>query len=309
MRPTYFSQESKGGEFSFNDSQVSFDWIKDEHVSAHIAIGSLLERSIPAIYLETKPPDQLGFIEAYAQYTGIYGHIRAGLVPLGFGSSGLEKNHDRIWPKPMIFAERIVGERDYGVSFFTENNGYFTEFTLHNGEVDQQPNDGNLWLTTRWGWANERQLQIQVSGQAGRTDGVSTALGSTTLAGWDRTKSAAWRFANLAVAWRPRYFEVQLQATIGQREQNRKTDSVTSHQVDFIHYFAKNWGFGLRHDDFDPNTKMSNDRVSRESVMLLNQSSDATSVLSVVYSKVLEEKYQRPNDEAWLQWRVTPFVK
>ncbi len=309
LRPTYFSEEGKGGQFSFQDSMVSFQWMKDDNISAHIAIGSVLERSVPVFYLEATPADQLGFIEAYAQYTGIYGHVRAGLVPLGFGSSGVDKNRDRVWPKAMLFSERIVGERDYGVSFFTQNNNFYTELTVHNGEIDQPQNDGNLWITTRWGWANERKFQAQFSGQAGRTDAAATTAGSSTLAGWDLTKGAQWRFAGLSLAWRPRYWDIHFNGTFGEQEQSGKTDSLTTYQFDFIRYHGRNWGFGLRHDQLDSNTKAHNDQVLRESAMLLNQSDDGTSLVSLVYTKRLEEKYQVGNDEVWLQWRVTPFVK
>lgn len=309
LRPTYFSEEGIGGQFSFQDSLVSFQWMKDENISAHITIGSLLERSVPVIYLENPPADQLGFIEAYAQYTGIYGHVKAGLVPLGFGSSGLEKNRERVWQKSMLFSERIVGERDYGLSFLTENNNYFTELTVHNGEVDQPNSDGNLWITTRWGWANGRKFQAQLSGQAGRTDAAATTAGSTTLAGWDRTLGSQWRFAGLSLAWRPRYWDIQIHGTFGEREQSGKTNSLMTYQVDFIRYVGRNWGYGLRHDQLDPNTKVQDDQVLRESAVLLNQSDDGTSLVSLVFTKRLEEKYQVPNDEVWLQWRVTPFVK
>lgn len=309
LRPTYFSSEGQGGQFSFNDSLVSFEWAKDDHVSAHIMIGSLLQRVIPSIYLETEPKEELGFIEAYAQYTGVYGFVRAGLVPLGFGSSGLEQNHDRIWPKPMLFSERIMGERDYGVSFLTENNGYFAALTVHNGEVDQKPSDGNLWVTTRWGWANERKFQVQISGQAGRTDSDGTAAGSQTLAGWDRTVGAQWRFGAFTLAYRPRNWEFQAQAVLGEREQKSKTDNLTVFQIDALRTLGRNWGVGLRHDEFDPDGKKNNDKVLRESAILFNQSDDATSLVSLVYTKRLEEKYQVHNDEIWFQWRVTPFVK
>ena len=96
---------------------------------------------------------------------------------------------------------------------------------------------------------------------------------------------------------------------LGEREQKSKTDNLTVFQIDALRTLGRNWGVGFRHDEFDPDGKKNNDKVLRESAILFNQSDDATSLVSLVYTKRLEEKYQVHNDEIWFQWRVTPFVK
>ncbi|MEK6556400.1 MAG: hypothetical protein AABZ31_14220 [Bdellovibrionota bacterium] len=308
LRPTYFSQEKEGGEFSFEDSSISVEWQKDQNFSARLMIGSTLERSVNQIYLETEPDDALGFIEAYAQYTGIYGRVRAGLLPLNFGLAGMSEDYERIWPYSLLIEDRIIGLRDYGVSYYTSNNRFYTELVVHNGEVDTKPNDGNPWLTTRWGWKNEK-FQLQVTGQTGRTNKDTTTLGSPTIGGWDRTKNAQWRFVALSLQWRLRKWEVNFQATSGEAQQREDEKTLALYQFDFIRYLGPNWGVGLRHDQYDPNTKAKDDRVSEESAIVFTKSDDATSLVSLVFTKVLEEQYQEPNDKLWLQWRLTPFVK
>jgi hypothetical protein len=308
LRPSYFSQEKEGGEFSFEDSNATIEWRKDEHFSARLKIGSTLERNVPLYYVEAEPDDELGFIEAYAQYTGIYGHVRAGLLPLNFGLAGMRDDYDRIWPYTLLFEERVMGLRDYGLSYYTGHNRFYTEFVVHNGEVDLKPNDGNPWVTTRWGWQDEN-FQIQVSGQAGRTVKASTTAASQTIAGWDRTDNAQWRFVALSMQWRPRKWEVNFQATSGEAVQNDIDKTLALYQFDFIRYLSPRWGVGMRHDQYDQNTKAKNDRVSEESAMIFTKSADATSLLSIVFTKRLEEQNQVPNDKLWLQWRLTPFVK
>ncbi len=308
LRPTYFSQEKEGGEFSFQDSNVTVEWRKDENFSARFKIGSTLERGVPQIFLETAPDDELGFIEAYAQFSGVYGELRAGLVPLNFGLRGMSQDYERIWPYTILFEDRIIGLRDYGVSYYTGHNRFYTEFILHNGEVDTKPNDGNPWVTTRWGWEKEK-FQVQVSGQTGRSVKDTTNQGSQTLAGWDRSKNAQWRFVALSLAWRLKKWNINFQATAGEAEQGDDEKTLALYQFDFMRHLGPNWGVGLRHDQFDRNTKSKNDLVSEESAMIYTKSTDSTSLLSLVFTKRLEEDKQVPNDKLWLQWRLTPFVK
>lgn len=308
LRPTYFSEEKEGGEFSFADSSAVIEWHKDLNFSARLMIGSTLERGVPQIYQATEPDDQLGFVEAYAQFTGIYGYVRAGLLPLNFGLMGMKEDYERIWPHSLLFSERIVGQRDYGFSYYTGHNRFYTELVIHNGEVDTKPNDGNPWVTTRWGWKDEK-FHIQITGQTGRSVSEGTTSGSTEIAGWDRTKNAQWRFFALSMAWQSRRTEVNFQATAGEVDQSDKTKTLSLYQLDFVRHISPNWGVGFRHDQYDKNAKASDDRVSEESLMVFTKSSDATSLLSLVGTKVLEERNQIPNDKLWLQWRLTPFVK
>lgn len=308
LRPTYISTEIKGGEFSLSDSSFKIRWQKDQNLSATVGVGSILERGIPAYYLSTTPDDALGFYEVYADYQGLYGRLRAGLQPLNFGFYGAQPGAERIFQRPLIYQNRIIGLRDYGVSFYTGHNGFYTELIGHNGEVDHKPNDGNLWVTARWGWSNERNLRVQVSAQTGRTKPVSTAEGDSTLAGWNRADSARWRFGALSVNWFPRRWEVTAQVMAGEREQESSEGGIFSAQLEVINYIGDRWGWGLRHDEFDPNDKQSGDKQMQVSGLLFVKSDDSTSLFSIVISKNLEEINQQSNDQVLLGWRLTPYI-
>ena len=308
LRPTYFSQEKEGGEFSFEDSSVTVQWLKDENFSASVKIGSVLERGLTQIYLEDEPEDELGFIEAYAQFTGKYGHVKAGLLPIPFGLNGLQADHDRVWPESLIYRERLISQSDYGFGYFTEHNRYFSELVVHNGELDHKPNDGNPWVTARWGYRKER-FQLQISGQTGRSVSESTTTGSTTLGGWDRSQNAQWRFVGLNINWKPRRWDIHFQTVGGEAEQKKVEKTLNQYQFDAIRNLGPYWGVGVRHEAYDINSKKSNDGRSEESLMVFTKSQDSTSLLSLVLTKVLEEKNQIDNDQIWLQWRLTPYVK
>jgi hypothetical protein len=308
LRPTYISNETAGGEFNFGDSGFKVRWEKDGNISATIAVGSVLQKNVPAIYSSTEPADALGFYEAYADYQGIYGRVRAGLQPLNFGFYGAQPNGERIFQRPLIYSQHVFGLRDYGVSFFTAHNGYYTELIGHNGEVDNAAQDGNVWVTARWGWGNDRNLRVQMSAQTGRTKPIATTVGSTTLAGWDNTKSAIWRFGALSVNWYPRKWDVVAQITGGERDQNSQQSGIMSTQFEALNYIGRLWGAGFRHDQFEPNNKLSGDKQTQVSAVFFVKSEDATSLVSLIISKNFEEQNETPNDQMVVSWRLTPFV-
>lgn len=312
LRPTYVSEEVAGGTFNFGDSSFRVRWEKDKNISATIAIGSVLEKNLPVIYDKNEQEDDLGFYEAYADYKGLYGRIRAGLLTLNYGHYGSLLNLERIFPRPQIYTQRVIGLRDYGVSFYTSHNGYFTELIGHNGELDSKEQDGNIWTTARWGWSDDRRLAIQLSAQTGRTKPVSTVNGSngaTALAGWDNTASSLWRTGAFSIFWTPRRSEVVAQFFAGERVQGTTEGKMMSAQLELIHYFGDYWGLGFRHDEFDPNKNLDGDRQTQTSMLAFVKSADSSSLLSVILSKNIEEANERPNDQILVSWRLTPFVK
>lgn len=315
LRPSYVSEEKAGGEFKFNDSNFKVRWKRDSNISATLAVGSELQRNLPVYYDSRELEDRLGFYEAYADYEGLYGRLRAGLLPLNFGYYGMQNSYDRIFPRPLLYTQRVMGLRDFGVAFYTEHNGFYTELIGHNGEIDANESDGAIWVTGRWGWSNGRNLLLQFSAQTGRTKPASTVNGATilggttTLAGFDHLKSALWRFGSFSVRWHPRRWEVIAQVTAGEREQDKKSSGLHSAQLEVIHELGDHWGLGVRHDQLDPNDDLNGDRLTQMSMMVFVKSQDATSLLALILTKNVEETNERPNDQVVVSWRLTPFVK
>lgn len=308
LRPGLVLTEGQGMEFDLQDSRFKVGWKRDRKFSSVISIGSKSSMNLPQYFRSENLDDDLGIFEAYAQYEGIYGRFRAGLIPLYFGHDATVSAHQRVFPRPMIYSERTVALRDFGASFYTSYNGYYTEIIAHNGEIDHKPNDGNTWLTSRWGWSNERDFRVQVSAQAGTTDKEATENGAAGLAGFDNAQDAQWRAASFFAAWTPRKWQVVYQSSSGEVEQDDNKGRYISHQFDLTHYFRPTFGMGLRYDSFDPNTRESGDQETRTSLALIFQSQDGSSAVHLIGTKRREEKNDRSNDELRLSWRLTPFV-
>ena len=308
LRPALILVEGDGMEFDLQDSRFKVGWRRDRNFSSTLAIGSRSSTNLPQFFSEEAPDRDLGIFEAYAQYEGVYGRFRAGLIPLSFGHDATVSAHDRVFPRPMIYSERLVALRDFGVSFYTSYNGYYTELIAHNGEIDHKPNDGNLWLTSRWGWSNERDFSVQISAQAGSTNKEATENGASGLAGFDSERDAQWRSASFFAAWNSRKWEVVYQSSSGEVEQDSDKGRFVSHQFDLTHYFRPTFGMGLRYDSLDPNTRESGDQETRSSLVLIFQSEDGSSAVHLVGTKRRLEKNDINNDEIRLSWRLTPFV-
>lgn len=307
LRPTFISDEVEGGQFSLTDSQFSLGWKKNNNLSASFTIGSELNRNLP-IYYAAAEQDRLGFIESYAQYQNVYGVVRFGLIPLHFGYDGHIKPGERYFNRSQIYSERIIGLTDVGVSFYTENNGYFTQLAAHNGEVDTQ-SDGRPWVTGIWGYTNSRNLRVQLSMQTGSVKKEISQGATTTLAAVTNGEAAKWRHGDLFVHWSPRNWNIVLEATGGEVQQGDTKGGYRAHMLEVSHFFSKNFGTGLRYDEFDPNNKTSGDRQTDSSLVFVAKSDDATSAFYLLGTKSNEQANERPNDQLRVVWVLTPYAR
>jgi len=307
LRPTWRSEESDGSHFSLTDSNISFRWKLDKKLSATVSLGSQRERNLP-IYYSAANDEQLGYYEAYAEYDAMYGRLRFGLLPLNFGYDGVLASSDRFFDRALPYEARAFGLRDTGFSFYTENKGYYTEVIGHNGEIDTEP-DGRLWVTGRWGYTNERSFRTQLSLQTGYVEGVLSENSTNTLGGVVNDKTAQWRNGLLFAHWYPRDWNVVAQLGGGEVVQENHRGRFRSNLIEVTHYFSKNFGFGFRYDQFDPNRDVAGDAVARSSTAFIFKSKDSTSNVCFMYSKVAEEQRQVPNDEMRLFWLLTPYAR
>lgn len=308
LRPTYLSTEGLGGKFSLSDSQFGVGWDMQPHMRARFLVGSLTQRQAPLYYQSTEAADQIGFVEAYGEYQGIYGKVAMGLMPLPMGYENRVPDRELIFPDAQIYSQRIVARRDYGFSFYTGHNGYFTEIMAHNGEGAETNDDGNIWVTSRWGWSDDRRTHVQVSAQAGRTEAASTnTSGDTSIAGFDKSLSATWRLTQLTLHWYPRKWDVILEGLYGEVEQKEFQNQFESYRLDVIHRISSGFGMGLRYDYLDRNKKLNDDAESVSSLALIFGGDDDTSRVYLIGSKKTEEGTELPNDELRLVWRIRPY--
>lgn len=307
LRPTFTSTEDLGGESSLSDSQFSLSWKKDKNTSAYVTVGSELNRTLP-VYYATLPQDRLGFVEAYAEYKFVYGELRAGLIPLNFGYDGILKPSERYFNYSQPYTRRVIGSSDLGVSFYTENIGYYTQIIAHNGEIDT-PSDGQLWVTGNWGYTNDRDLRVQLSLQTGYVD-KEVSVGSTnTLAGVTNGQTARWRNGALFIDWYQRHWNVAVQLFGGELVQGEYKSRYKSNLIEVEHFFSKNFGVGLRYDVFDPNSKVSGDMKTETSLVFVAKSVDSTSALYILGTKSNEQTNEIPNDQLQIVWLLTPFSR
>jgi hypothetical protein len=309
LRPELMMSEDKGGDFGLSDSSAAFEWRKDKKLSAYFEIGNERNRNLPIYYNNTEVEDRLNFTKAYAEYEGVYGTIQLGLVPLNFGYDGQIRNEDRIFSRSLVFSEKMIGLADKGLSFSTENNGYYTQITAHNGEIDTE-SDGRLWVTGNWGFTNQRHIRAQMSLQTGSVKGkVSDEAPSNDKLGIVSGENEKWRSGLLFVNWFDRNWNVVLQTGGGNFEQRSATGNYTTNLFEVTHEFSKNFEMGLRYDDFDPRTKVHGDKETDISVAFVFKSLDSTSKVILIGTKSYEESHEIPDDQVRLAWVLTPYTR
>jgi hypothetical protein len=308
LRPTFFSRESEGGEFSLGESLIRFSWRRDQKLSTQFALGSLTERPIPRYYDAQDTVDTIGVVEAFMEYQGVYGRMRMGVMPLNFGYEGYLPNASLNFNRSQLYLNRYIIFRDFGLSIYSEFNGFYTEVIAHNGEGGATNQDGKIWLTPRWGWTNDRELRVQVSGQAGYTGPEATATnGASGFMGFDNNKGALWRFGAFTVHYFPKNWDIVLQANYGELEQGGARGSFSGEQLDLFHFFKNGWGLGFRYDNLDPNRNVSDDAITNSSLAIVYGDKGATSRVYLITTKRVEEGTDISSDELRFIWRVTPY--
>jgi hypothetical protein len=303
MRPTLVSHEIEGEEFSLSDSSLTVSWKRDEKIAAYFTLGSELSRYMP-IYYNVTPEDKIAFTEAYAQFENAYGRLRFGLIPLNFGYDAVIKSSERYFKRALPYSEGLIGVRDYGISYFTSHRGYYTQLAFHNGEIDST-SDGRLWTSANWGYTNERTWTVQMSLQTGYVKGTISNP-SNVIAGVVPGETAKWRNGLFYAHWHPRNWNVVFQAGGGEVDQDQDTGRYYTSMLEATRLFSKNFGAGIRIDEFDPNRNLNDDKITESSLLLLFKSADSTSDFYLLGTKVLEEANEVPNDELRLVWLLTP---
>lgn len=307
VRPTYFSKEKEGGEFLLGDSQFGIGWDLNEKLRTRFLLGSLTQRQAPIFYQSTEASDELGFIEAYGEFEGLYGKLRMGLMPIPLGYENRVPDRNLIFPVSQLFSSRLLARRDYGLSFYTENNGYFTEIMAHNGEVDEPNKDGNIWASSRWGWTDTRRWHVEFAMQVGRTEAESTSANGSNIADFDVNRTATWKFSLLSLNYFKRKWNVVLEGLYGDIEQDNFKNRVYSYHMDVTYMWTSSFGLAARYDQLDLNDRVEGDAQDISSLSFIFGAENETSRFFVTLSKKNEQGLEIPNDELRLSWRIRPY--
>ncbi len=303
LRPNFFLGEGGRGSFSIGESSFALRWELEDKFAGVIRLGprSLINPS--ARYADTVEDDVL-LVEAFAELNHAYGRFRFGRIPVEFGYEGKLWERYLIFPRSLMFKERVTMLRDVGGSYEIQHNNYLTAFAIHNGEGDQDQ-DGRLWYTARWGFAEEK-FEMGISGQTGSTKPVTTSSSTDTLAGVNPAEEAHWRMGGLYMAIHNMGFEWNLEYYMGEREQQDVIGKFAAGHTDVGVEIDRYLSVHFRYDHFDPNLKDSNDLQREVSLGIMLSNKTHSSNLMLVGTKVFEESSEVPNDELRLIWSLSP---
>ncbi len=306
LRPTFEAREPSEVQFLIGESSIALAWSLDENLSALVRIGpeTLIN---PMARFKNQTSEDLGLVEAYAQWSGVYGRLRAGLIPLEFGVEGEKTEANLRFPRSLLFANRALGLRDIGLSYRIEHNGFFTSVAVHNGEGDQSNLDGRVWTTAKWAWTDGRKFQGGFSAQTGTTKPASTSTSGDTLTAIDVNREAQWRLGGLFLDWEPSQWKLSFEAYLGESSQQKNLTKYSTGHFDVIYDFEPNFGMQLRFDMFDPNHKVDADVVKELSLGFRFSQKNQTSNIYLIGTKVFEEgRTQVNNDVARIIWSISP---
>lgn len=305
LRPSFFHGEGGKGSFSMGESSFALRWELEEKFAGVIRLGPRTLINSSARY-NAAINDDIVPVEAYAELNHVYGRFRLGRLPIDFGYEGQQWERALIFPRSMLFKERIVMLRDVGASYEIRHENFYTNIAVHNGESDTDQ-DGQMWYTARWGYATEK-FELGFAGQTGGTETQQTAGSNDTLAGVDVTQDAKWRMGGVFGALHKKTWEWILEFYMGEREQEEPADSgkfAVGHN-DFSFDITRNYSVHLRYDHFDPNLRLHGDLQREISLAFVLSNRTHSSNLMLVGTKVLEEKHQVGNDELRLIWSLSP---
>jgi hypothetical protein len=305
VRPSFFLGEGGEGSFSMGESSLAFRWELESKYAGVIRLGprSLINPSARYVNVVN---DDIVPVEAYAELNHPYGRFRLGRMPVEFGYEGQQWERSLIFPRSLLYRRRATMLRDVGGSYEIRHNNFYTFVAIHNGESDADQ-DGKMWQTARWGFANEK-FELGAAGQTGSTEKAQTAASGDTLAAVDVNLDAKWRMGGIYGALHKKTWEWVLEFYMGEREQEEPAGSgrfAVGHS-DISVEFGKLYSAHIRYDTFDPNLKLDGDLQREISLALVLSNKTHSSNLILIGTKVLEEQNQRGNDELRLIWSLSP---
>lgn len=308
LRPDFVVKETQGGQFGLDAAFLGVEWKLDRQFLSYFSMGPRkLKNQMARFPIEHKQENNLDLVEAYAQFENIYGRWRMGLIPINFGVEGEIRESALYFPRSLIFQRRAMLLRDYGLSYSVIHQGWFTDLILHNGS-SQASENGRLWYTGKWGWTDSRRFQTGFSAMTGNTRVDGNQWVEDNLGGVNSHKEALWRVAGVFADWRPSSFKINLEAYMGEVQQDQEIGKWAAGHVDLLYSFSRHWDLQLRYDSFDPNLRMDGDGEQELSLGVGWSNSTQTSRLYFIGTKVFREGNQRASDEFRILWNLTPLV-
>lgn len=283
-------KEPQAGNTGFNlsESYVGFTWVKDSNLSGKIKLGS--QKKIGRPYWMGADVTTLGFFEAYGEYVGGLGEIRAGLIPTGFGLEGRTPDAQLLLPRMKFFTNRWLAQEDFGVSYYLSHNGFYTRATVHNGEAAEDA-DSRSFLTSLFGWKGGAGFHLGISGTTGRR------VDSNRV---EHKMRVADAFVDLDVYG----LGFTVEGILGETKTSAQAQQFLNWRADIRHPLGERSSIFLRHEQYDPNVFAYLD-LEKVWVLGLEFSGEHRSSRLIISAiKNNEEINEVPNDELRVTWRL-----
>jgi hypothetical protein len=319
VEPSFGYEDPNRGAFGPGHSYLEGQWQQRDHmVSASLKVGTQRLLGRPARYGIPDDPDELVLAEAYGQFEGVYGRLRAGLVPIAYGLEGGNSESRLRLTRSLLFRNRFVNLRDHGLTYRIENAGFFSDWALHNGESGTNL-DNETWFTARWGWQGGKFLRAGFSGSTGRTSPESTNPRTVTTpsdlaelsaqAGLVVDRPAKLRFANAFLEWHDGRFRLQSEITAGDLVQDDGVRNLRAFYVDLEYLSSDSLSFLARYDRLDPHTGQDGNAQTETTLGLALRNRYETSVFSLFGTRIDHENHGPAAHRVLFVWRLTPTVR
>lgn len=307
IKPYFLLSEPQEGEFKLGDTSFQMTWFMDQNFQSTFRVGPKSLRNT-MIHFEDEADDSIGIVEGYAQFSSVYGQIRYGLIPIRYGVEGEWQERQLFFPRSLFFKERLIPLRDLGAEYSTQHNGFFTSFSVFNGEGENNP-DGRMWYSAKWGWNNPDRAKIGFSGLTGTTKPASTTGLLDPIASVDVEREAQWRMGSFYALWTPSEWKTLLEVHLGELVQDEEVTGKFSGGHFDIMYDSPSWAGLLRYDFLEPDSNTDLDAIREYSVGVIFKNAKQTSWIKIIGTKRFEEgNNQVPNDELRLVWQLTPLI-
>ena len=309
IQPRLISTEDDTNNFDLDRSYFFFSWQMDNQLSAHFGVGrqELVNHNTRLATNLSNSADfkDFAFFEAYAQLDSKFGTVRAGLIPLMFGWEGVYRESEWIFPRTLFYggedatyASQNFGLRDQGVSYFVSYKDFYTQVAVHNGENGKDL-DGKLWHTGIVGWKNKSGLEGALSFSNGKYKNGNA------------DPELDFSYANSFFGFK--FYDLLLMAEGFFGEQKKEFETTPgeglekrfwSWHVDASHPLKKGLAILGRYEQYDPDTKASDDRLNRYILGLGFSNELRTSNFYIWAMKNREQGVELNNDQIMFVWKV-----
>jgi hypothetical protein len=317
LEPSLNYAERRDGSFHAGNSYIELNWNQETSgLSAVFRVGSASLIGKPVRYGlnaansgDNHGGEQVQIVEAYAQAETGFGEFRLGIVPLPFGLEGGDAETRMRFPRSLLFSRGFIGLRDQGASFHIADQGFFSDWAVHNGEGGTDL-DNQIWFTARGGYQTGQLLLVGFSATVGRTTPLSTNPNGTSdsnSAVLDVTRAARIRVGDFFLRVGNRNVGFELEGASGDVRQGDGMSKFQSVRTDVDWQFYKGLAVLARWDRLTPKANESGNLVRETSAGFAWRNQYETSIITCLLTKTVDQAAPTSLGVR-LSWRLTPTV-